>query len=259
MAGQDPQRPTSSSGRNTAGGNQPGPVSQDPGRPNSSSGRNTPGGNQPRPVTQATKRPGSSGGTPPGPAKGPYLGPEKVAILFFQREEKFQAVPSLEEKRKPGPILDPGTTTALSHCLHVALKLLEMSTGHLAFVKIARMIVNERRQAAAKKQKEKPGSKLESEVGWFKGKDLKDMPSYVNMFLSKVRHDGIPICVCQNLKGEYGLTHKWPVECNDMKEWKTQESVMIYLNKSVCLPATKSPRLTLYDCQKQADPRAYTN
>lgn len=174
-----------------------------------------------------TKRPGSSSsGQPPSSAKGPYPGPEKVATLFFTRDLPFSAPPNQGERKKPGPVLDADMVTALTHCVHIALKLLEESTGRQAFIETAQAIVAERRKAA--KQNKEP------EQGLFAGKSLKDMSAWVDKFLLKIRRNGLPICVCNGLEGHYGLTQRWSWGL-DMDKWDSTNSAVIYLNKAVCM------------------------
>src|SRR5262245_61994908 len=101
--------------------------------------------------------------------------------------------PAANEILAPGPVLYERSKTAMSHCFHLALALLERSSGHDAFITVARRIVEERRAQCIKDNI--------AEDGLFAGKDLKDMPEYVNDFLGKVRRIGLPVCVTPAVKG----------------------------------------------------------
>lgn len=113
----------------------------------------------------------------------------------------------------------------MAHCFHVALALLESSTGHDAFVKVGKRIVTDRRSKAGEK---KP------EAGLFAGKDINDMPKYINDFLKKVREIGLPVCVTRGVKGHYGLSQRlsWGF---DMEKYDPKTAAIVYLNKGVRL------------------------
>lgn len=154
------------------------------------------------------------------------LQPPKPRLRLFTRDVKF-ALPlasSKQERMSPGPPADEATTSALSQCVDLALRLLEEGRGNRVLVGVGRQIVRERRAEAAR------AGDGRQEEGIYKG-DLQDMPMWVDTFLRQVREFGIPICVCDSLAG-YGLTQRWGWGSN-MEDYDCRNSAVVYINQCV--------------------------
>lgn len=158
------------------------------------------------------------------PAKSQYPREQMVVTRFFTRDTVFFEGPPQAERLEPGPILDANTSTALTHCLHMALKLLEESTGHRAFIETAKDIVSARREDAMKTNK--------PEVGIYANKSVDEMPTWVRKFLKQIREKGIPICVSEGIEDRYGFTQKWSWG-SDMEDWDSATAAVVYINKGV--------------------------
>lgn len=173
---------------------------------------------------ESKKRAASPGSGTPGAGGSQKFCSGKVALRLFVRDTKFRTTPTEVEMLAPGPMVDERSKFAMAHCFHVALALLERSTGHDAFIKVAMRIVTERRLKAAEDKK--------PEAGLFAGKDIKDMPKYVNEYLKMIREIGLPICVTGGVKGHYGLSQRqsWGL---DMKDYDPKTAAIVYLNKGV--------------------------
>lgn len=151
----------------------------------------------------------------------------KPRLRLFTRDEKFALplAPSKQQRMNPGPPADEATTSALSQCVDLALRLLEEGRGNRVLVGVGRQIVAERRAEAAR-----AGSRSGPEAGIYKG-DLQDMPMWVDIFLRQVREFGIPICVCDGLAG-YGLTQRWGWGTN-MEDYDCRNSAVVYIHQCV--------------------------
>lgn len=165
---------------------------------------------------------------PPAPRtpKRRRIQPPKPRLRLFTRDVKFALplAPSKQERMNPGPPADEATTSALSQCVDLALRLLEEGRGNRVLIGVGRQIVAERRAEAARAD----GGRLEA--GIYKG-DLQEMPMWVDIFLRQVREFGIPICVCDSLAG-YGLTQRWGWGSN-MEDYDCRNSAVVYINRCV--------------------------
>lgn len=173
--------------------------------------------------SESKKRAAPPGSATPSSGTSQSFCSGKAALRLFTRDNKFPSAPSESEKLEPGPLLDERSKFAMAHCFHVALALLENSTGHDAFVKVAKRIVTERRHQAKDNT---------PEPGLFAGKDINDMPKYINDFLKKVREIGLPVCVARGVKGHYGLSQRlsWGF---DMDKYDPKTAAIVYLSKGV--------------------------
>lgn len=158
------------------------------------------------------------------------LQPPKPHLRLFTRDEKFALplAPSKQERMNPGPPADEATTSALSRCVDLALRLLEGGRGNRVLVGVGRQIVTERRAEASCAGA--GGSAERQEAGIYKG-DLQDMPMWVDVFLRQVREFGIPICVCDSIAG-YGLTQRWGWGSN-MEDYDCRNSAVVYIHQCV--------------------------
>lgn len=188
------------------------------------------------PVAKGTKRP-----HPTEPIQSPYLGipkrrrlqPPKPSLRLFTRDVKFALplAPSKQERMNPGPPADEATTSALSQCVDLALRLLEEGRGNRVLIDVGRQIVAERRAEAARARAGAGGKRAgRQEAGIYRG-DLQDMPTWVDVFLRQVREFGIPICVCESLSG-YGLTQRWGWGRN-MEDYDCRNSAVVYIHQCV--------------------------
>lgn len=181
----------------------------------------------PSPTVKGTKRAHLSEPIPsPAPRipKRRRLQPPKPRLRLFTRDVKFALplAPSKQERMNPGPPADKATTSALSQCVDLALRLLEEGRGNRVLVGVGRQIVAERRAEGARTGRQ--------EAGIYKG-DLQDMLMWVDIFLRQVREFGIPICVCDSLAG-YGLTQRWGWGSN-MEEYDCRNSAVVYIHQCV--------------------------
>lgn len=177
----------------------------------------------------AATRPSSSGSNDGHKTIPKTFCPGMVTMRLFTRQGIFTDVPENDVKQEPGPVVNDRIKTAMSHCFHLALELLESSTGHEALITVGRKIAERRRTRATKK---------DPEQGCFVGKDLNEMRGFVNEFLVKIRKHGIPVCITPSIGKSYGLTHRWFTGF-DMTKYKPEEAAVIYLNKGVSSISTQ--------------------
>lgn len=179
--------------------------------------------------TRRTKRPSTPEPIPspaPRTPKRRRIQPPKPRLRLFTRDVKFALplAPSKQERMNPGPPADEATTSALSQCVDLALRLLEEGRGNRVLVGVGRQIVKERRAEAARAGDDR------REAGIYRG-HLQEMPMWVDIFLRQVREFGIPICVCDSLAG-YGLTQRWGWGC-DMEDYDCRNSAVVYIHQCV--------------------------